>query len=140
MDKVNLSFHGIQDLCSIHYRDIMEHKDVKRFLLSRRVRFINPWGKFDYAYFGDFYFKGDVMMLITKDKDYTPYHKNDQMANTLWSTVPIIFAGVDTRIIDDLGREIFTGDVVSYQGYTSVVRYFWKTTCPIASPFFTSIS
>ena len=124
MDKVNFSFRGIQDLCSMHYRDIMERKDVKRFLQSRRVRFISPWGKFDYAYFGDFYFKGDVMMLITKSSDYTPYHKNDQLAHTLCSTVPVIFAGVETRMKDDLGYEIFTGDVVSYQGYTSVVRYF----------------
>lgn len=130
MEKVNFSFRGIQDMCSIHYRDIMERKDIKKFLLSRRVRFINPWGKFDYAYFGDYYFNGDVMMLITKDSDYTPYHKNDQLAHTLWSTVPVIFAGVDTRIEDDYGREIFTGDVVSYQGYTSVVRYFGDAEVP----------
>lgn len=130
MYKVNFSFRGIQDMCSIHYRDIMERKDVKRFLHGRRVRFINPWGKFDYAYFGDYYFNGDVMMLITKDSDYTPYHKNDQLAHTLWSTVPVIYAGVDTRITDDYGREIFTGDVVSYQGYTSVVRYFRDAEVP----------
>ncbi len=124
MERVNFSFRGIQDMCRIHYRDIMERKDVKSVLLSRSVRFINPMGKFDYAYFGDFYFDGDVMMLITRDRDYTPYHKNDQLAHTLWSTVPVIFAGVDTRLKDDLGREIFTGDVVTYQGCTSVVRYF----------------
>jgi len=124
MDKVNFSFRGIQDMCRIHYRDIMERKDIKRFLLSRRVRFINPWGKFDYAYFGDFYFDGDVMMLITKDEDYVPYHKNDQLSHTLLSTVPVIFAGVDTWLKDDMDREIFTGDVATYQGYTSVVRYF----------------
>ena len=53
------------------------------------------------------------MMLITKDSDYTPYHKNDQLAHTLWSTVPVIFAGVDTGIKDDLWRDIYTGDVVS---------------------------
>ena len=124
MDKVNFSFRGIQDLCRIYYRDIIERRNIKRFLLSRRVRFINPWGKFDYAYFGDFYFDGDVMMLITKDKDYVPYHKNDQLAHTLLSTIPVIFAGVETKLKDDMGREIFTGDVVTYQGYTSLVRYF----------------
>jgi hypothetical protein len=108
----------------------MERKDVKKFLLNRKVRFINPWGEFDYADFGDFYFKGDVMMLITNDHDYTPYHKNDQLAHTLWSTVPVIFAGVDTGIKDDLWRDIYTGDVVSYQGYTSVVRYFGDSEFP----------
>ena len=130
MERVNFSFCGILDMCSLHYRDIMERKDVKKFLLNRKVRFINPWGEFDYAYFGDFYFKGNVMMLITKDSDYTPYHKNDQLAHTLWSTVPVIFAGVDTGIKDDLWRDIYTGDVVSYQGYTSVVRYFGDSEYP----------
>ena len=123
MDQLNLSFLGILDMCSMHYRDIMERKDIKRLLQSRRVRFINPMGKFDYAYFGDFYFNMDRMMLITKNRDYVPYHKPDQLAHTLWSTVPVIFAGVETRMRDDEGRDIFTGDVVTYQRWTSVVRY-----------------
>ena len=130
MERVNFSFRGIQDLCSHHYRDIMERRDVKKFFLNRKVRFINPWGEFDYADFGDFYFKGDVMMLITKDGNYTPYHKNDQLAHTLWSTVPVIFAGVDTGIKDNNWRDIYTGDVVTYQGYTSVVRYFGDSEIP----------
>ncbi len=123
MDQLNLSFLGILDMCSMHYREIMERKDIKRLLQSRRVRYINPMGKFDYAYFGDFYFNMDRMMLITKNRDYVPYHKPDQLAHTLWSTVPVIFAGVETRMKDDEGREIFTGDVVTYQRWTSVVRY-----------------
>ena len=130
MDNVIFSFRGIQDLCRVYYRDIIERKDIKHFLLSRRVRFINPMGRFDYAYFGDYYFNGDVMMLITKDRNYTPYHKPDQMSHTLWSTVPVIFAGVETRLKDDMGQVIFTGDVVTYQGYTSVVRYFGNTDIP----------
>lgn len=130
MDNVNFSFRGIQDLCRVYYRDIIERKDIKHFLLSRRVRFINPMGRFDYAYFGDYYFNGDVMMLITKDHNYTPYHKPDQMSHTLWSTVPVIFAGVETRLKDDMGQVIFTGDVVSYKGYTSFVRYFSDSLVP----------
>ncbi len=130
MERVNFSFRGIQDLCSHHYRDIMERRDVKKFFLNRKVRFINPWGEFDYADFGDFYFKGDVMMLITKDGNYTPYHKNNQLAHTLWSTVPVIFAGVDTEIKDNNWSDIYTGDVVTYQGYTSVVRYFGDSEIP----------
>ena len=50
MDNVNFSFRGIQDLCRVYYRDIIERKDIKHFLLSRRVRFINPMGRFDYVY------------------------------------------------------------------------------------------
>ena len=124
------SFRGIQDLCRMHFNEIKERKELKTILESRRVRFINPVGEFDYTYFGDFYFVGDVMMLITKDKNYTIYHKPDQLSNTLWSTVPVIFAGVDTRCKDDVGREIFTGDVVTYQNYTSVVRYFGDSSVP----------
>lgn len=130
MDNINYSFRGIKNLCRVYYRDILERKNIRRVLLSRRVRFINPMGKFDYAYFGDFYFDGDVMMLITKDIDYVAYHKPDQLSDTLWSTVPVIFAGVDTRVKDDMGREIFTGDVVTYEGYTSVVRYFGENDIP----------
>lgn len=130
MEKINFSFRGIQDLCRVYFRDILERKDVKRVLLSRRVRFINPMGKFDYAYFGDYYFNGDVMMLITKDMEYVSYHKPDKLSHTLWSTVPVIFAGVDTRIKDDKGHEVFTGDVVTYENHTSVVRYFGDADVP----------
>lgn len=124
------SFRGIQDLCRMHFGEIKERKEMKSVLDGRRVRFINPAGEFDYTYFGDFYFVGDVMMLITKDKDYTIYHKPDQISNTLWSTVPVIFAGVDTWYKDDVGREIFTGDVVTYQNYTSIVRHFGDSKVP----------
>lgn len=130
MGNINFSFRGIQDLCKAHYRDILERKDIRSVLLSRQVRFINPNGKFDYVYFGDFYFNGDVMMLITKEKDYVAYHKPDQLSHTLWSTVPVIFAGVDTRLTDDMGHKIFTGDVVTYGNYTSVVRYFSDSDIP----------
>ena len=118
MDNINFSFRGIQDLCQVYYRDILERKDIRRVLISRRIRFINPMGKFDYAYFGDYYFNGDVMMFITKDEDYVAYHKPDQLSHTLWSTVPVIFAGVDTRMKDDKGREIFTGVMLSLMSTT----------------------
>lgn len=130
MENNKFSFRGIQELCNIHLHDILERKDLRVVLLGRRVRFINPMGKFDYTYFGDFYFDGNVMMLITKDKEYVAYHKPDKLKHTLWSTVPVIFAGVDTWLKDDMKREIFTGDVVTYQLYTSVVRYFGFSDIP----------
>lgn len=124
------SYRGIQDLCRIHYRDIMDRKDVKDVLDDRLVRFITPLGKFDYAYFGDFYFDGDVMMLITKNLEYTRFHKPDQLSNTLWSTVPVIYAGVNTWLRDDQRQDIYTGDVVSCGMYTSFVRYFGSSCDP----------
>ena len=69
------------------------------------------------------------MILLTKDHKYTKFHKALNLS-TLWSMVPVIFAGVDTRFKDDLNQEIFTGDVVSYKGYTSFVRYFGDSSIP----------
>ena len=126
------SFRGIQDLCRKYHRQIVASPDknnLKSVLDGRRVRFINPLGEFDYTYFGEFTFDGDVMILWTKKMEYTRFHKPLDTF-TLWSQVPVIFAGVDTRFKDDQYQEIFTGDVVSYKGYTSFVRYFGDSTIP----------
>ena len=130
MEHNKFSLEGIFDLCQQYCNDIYERKDLKHVLNRRKVRFINPEGKFDYAYFGDFYFKSmERMMLVTKNRAYTRYHQCDQMGNSLWSTVPVIFAGVQTGYRDDTGREIYTGDIASVKeengelGFTSVVRY-----------------
>lgn len=130
MEMCKFSLESIFDLCQKYRNDIFERKDLKKILDNRKVRFITPEGKFDYAYFGDFYFKSmERMMLVTKNRAYTKYHQCDQMGNSLWSTAPIIFAGVQTGCHDDTGREIYTGDIVSVigddgkYGFTSVVRY-----------------
>lgn len=126
------SFLGIKELCEKYQDEILslDNKDLKKVLESRRVRFIDPLGNFEYAYFGDFYFDGDVMMLITKEMEYNSFHKPGELSDTLWSTVPVIFAGVDTRYRDDHYQDIFTGDVVSYLGYTSYVRYLGESNIP----------
>lgn len=131
-DFSKYSFIGIQELCREHYKEIMQSHDsdkLKTILDNRRVRFINPLGYFDYAYFGDFTFDGDVMILWSKDIEYTRFHK-PLHTSTLLSQVPVIFAGVDTKYRDDQNQEIFTGDVVSHRGYTSLVRYFGDSTTP----------
>ena len=67
MEHNKFSLEGIFDLCQQYRNDIYERKDLKHVLNRRKVRFINPEGKFDYAYFGDFYFKAmERMMLVTK--------------------------------------------------------------------------
>jgi hypothetical protein len=126
------SFRGLQDLCREHRRKIMmslDRESLKAILDNRRVRFVNPLGNFDYAYFGEFTFDGDVMILWTKKMEYTRFHKPLDTFS-LWSQVPVVFAGVDTRYRDDQNQEIFTGDVVSYKGYTSFVRYFGNSSVP----------
>lgn len=134
MQESIFSYRGLRQLCNLHLEEIIElHSCSRSFydglegvLEHRQVRFINPNGQFDYTKFGHFYFdKEGVMMLITDDKDYTIYHRPDILSDTFWSTVPVIFAGVDIRMKDDMGRDVFTGDVVTYQSYTSVVRYLY---------------
>ena len=107
----------------------LDRESLKAILDNRRVRFVNPLGNFDYAYFGEFTFDGDVMILWTKKMEYTRFHKPLDTFS-LWSQVPVVFAGVDTRYRDDQNQEVFTGDVVSYKGYTSFVRYIGESKVP----------
>ncbi|MDD6358111.1 MAG: hypothetical protein PUG15_08515 [Bacteroidales bacterium] len=126
------SFRGIQDLCQKYHRQIVASPDennLKYVLDGRRVRFINPLGYFDYAYFGEFTFDGDVMILWTKKMEYARFHKPLDTFS-LWSQVPVIFAGVDTGFKDDQHEDIFTGDVVTYRGDTSFVRYLSDSVVP----------
>lgn len=118
------SYQGIYDLCREHFKDILKRKPLQSVLDFKRVRFVNPRGRFDYCCFGDFYFSsGNVMMLITKDLTYSKYHRPDQMSNKLWSTVPMIFAGVETGVKDDAGHDIFTYDYCDYGMYRLMVQY-----------------
>lgn len=124
METQRYSFNAIYDLCRCHYEDILMRKPLKHILDNRRVRFINPRGKLDYCYFGDFYFSsGNVMMFITSSLDYVRYHRPDQLSNTLWSTVPVIFAGVETNVCDDNGNAIFTYDICDFSMYALMVQY-----------------
>lgn len=127
------SFRGIQELYQRHKREIhmsLNRATLKAVLDNRKVRFVSPLGTYDYAYFGEFTFEGNVMMLWTKKMEYTKFHRPSEIPNTKWSVVPVIFAGVDTRCKDDHYQEIFTGDVVTYKGYTSFVRYFGDSEVP----------
>ncbi len=124
MTPHQFSYQGIFDLERNHHEDILNRKPLKHLLKDRKIRFVNPKGRFDYCYFGDFYFSsGNVMMLITNDLFYTRYHRPDQMSNTFWSTVPVIFAGVETSFKDDDGNEIFTYDYCDFGRYRLMVQY-----------------
>lgn len=124
MNPPLFSYQGIFDLERKHHEDILNRKPLKHVLEDRKIRFVNPMGKFDFCYFGDFYFDtGNVMMLITNNLSYTRYHRPDQMSNTLWSTVPVIFAGVETGFKDDAGNEIFTYDCCDFGRYRLMVQY-----------------
>lgn len=138
----DFSFTGIRQLCRLHLEEILdvhdcdmdsvEHRRLMNrlggLLENRKIRYVDPFGKFGYTKFGHFYFdENDVMMLITKERDLTLYHRPDILSYTLWSTVPVIFAGIDTRCTDDSHQPIFTGDVVTIDDMSSLVRYFHPT-------------
>lgn len=125
MEANKFSLMGIYDLCRKYYREIIgQQSSLEHVLDDRLVRFINPFGQFDYARFGDFYFgDGEVMMLITTKEEYIHYHRPDQLTNSLMMTVPVIFAGVDTEVKDAGGNKIFTYDVCEYGMYKLMVQY-----------------
>lgn len=125
------SYQGIRELCRDNIDSIAGRKEIANLLEHRRIRYIAPDGSFNFTKFGDFYFDSmGVMMLITKEKTYQRYHRPDLLSQTLWSTIPVIYAGVDTRYKDDSNSEIFTGDIVSCEGYVSLVRYFGDNNVP----------
>ena len=68
MNTHQFSYQGVFDLERKHHEDILNRKPLKHLLEDRKIRFVNPMGRFDFCYFGDFYFDtGNVMMLITND-------------------------------------------------------------------------
>lgn len=120
------SYQGIYELCSKYFQEIKERKPLKHILKNRKVRFILPNGSWKYAFFGDFYFNSsNVMMWICSDPYDASFHQPDMLSDTLWTTIPVIFAGVETLWQDDCGQEIYTGDIVTVDGYTSLVRYLF---------------
>ncbi len=114
MDHVNnFNFESLRQLCKEHFQEIKERKNLEQILGRKQVRYIDPEGKFGYTTFGNFYFDSmGVMMLVTKEHPMTWYHRPDAMNDTLWSTVPVIYAGIEIGQVDDKRNHIFTGDVV----------------------------
>lgn len=108
-----LNYWGLVKLCIEYKEDIKARKNLSAVLVGRKVRYVDQQGHFGYTQFGDFYFTSmGVMMLITTDRNLTWYHSPDEMSRTLYSTVPVFFAGIEIGLKDDLGRGIYTGDVV----------------------------
>lgn len=108
-----LNYESLVELCKEYKEDIKARKKLTGVLGNRKVRYVDQEGRFGYTQFGDFYFTSmGVMMLITTDKDLTWYHMPDEMCGTLYSTVPVFFAGFETGFKDNTGRDIYTGDVV----------------------------
>lgn len=128
----NYNYESIKALCQEYRADIMARKELGHVLNGKRVRFVDKEGRFGYAKFGEFFFRSmGVMMLITKDTKYTWYHEPDCMGDSFLSTVPVLYAGVETGFKDDCYNPIFTGDIVTVRRglmkYTLMVR--WLPDC-----------
>lgn len=120
--ELHKTLHGLMQLCLDHMNEIREHKELGYVLKNSKVRYISPTGQFEYTTFGHFYFNSmGVMMLITRRK-YTEYRIMDEPMG-YWSTVPVIFAGIDTGFKYDNREPIFSDDVCCANGCTSVVRF-----------------
>ena len=133
MEKANnFNYEDICRLCREHYQEIVERKNLSYILQNRKVRYIDPEGRFDYTTFGNFYVTSrNVMMLVMREPFIARYHRPDSMRDSLWSAVPVLFAGVETGGRDSRGREIYTGDVlqVSEPAHcTGTVVYFSDAT------------
>ena len=98
MEKANnFNYEDICRLCREHYQEIVERKNLSYILQNRKVRYIDPEGRFDYTTFGNFYVTSrNVMMLVTREPFIARYHRPDSMRDSLWSAVPVLFAGVET--------------------------------------------
>lgn len=109
----NYSYERIKELCQEHFQEIAEREDIAYVLNNKCVRYVDPDCHFGYAKFGDFYFnRRGAMMLVTKDYPIAIYHRLDRLENSLWSTVPVFFAGIETGLCDCHGQMIYSGDVL----------------------------
>lgn len=105
MEKANnFNYEDICRLCREHYQEIVERKNLSYILQNRKVRYIDPEGRFDYTTFGNFYVTSrNVMMLVTREPFIARYHRPDSMRDSLWSAVPVLFAGVETGGVGTVG-------------------------------------
>lgn len=109
----NYSYERLMELCQEHFDEIAERQDVTYVLNNKHVRYVDPNCYFGYAKFGDFYFTSrKAMMLVTKDRNLALYHHPDKLEDSLWSTVPVFFAGFETGMCDCHGKMIYSGDVL----------------------------
>lgn len=109
----NYNYEDICILCREHYQEIVERKDLAYILQNKKVRYIDPEGHWGYTTFGNFYVTSrDAMMLVTREFPIARYHQPDSMRDSLWSTVPVLFAGIETGMRDSKGQDIYTGDVL----------------------------
>ncbi len=110
----NYRFEDLVHLCREHYQEIEERKELSYLLQKKKVRYIDPEGHFGYTTFGNFYFDSrDVMILVTKEFPIVRHHRPDSMRDTLWSTIPVLFAGIETGMKDSKGQDIYSCDVLS---------------------------
>jgi len=111
---------SLKEFCNSHLLEIATD-GLGEESQSVKIRFIDLTGNFGYTNLGRFFYVEDCMYLITKDEKYQPDHNPDILdfnedleflKFTNYYIARVIFAGIFTGFYDDMGKRIFTGDVV----------------------------
>ena len=117
-----------------HFYKLMDEKK----LVEKGIRYINPFGEFDYAKFGSYFFFRDGIYAITEDIKYKDFEIEKEYFDSIfhrhncWQQfiIKVTYAGHDTGFIDDQKIKIFTGDILLIKGSYSKDRiphkYFLK--------------
>lgn len=112
----------LRHLCQKYRHKIGSGKNNS--LPSIKVRYVSEDKKFDYAYFGDFFFFGEDFYVWESDEKYAEDHNQDVVQAIFDSPCSgrgyarrVIFAGVMTDFKDSNGENIYTGDVIEIKKY-----------------------
>lgn len=114
-------------LCQKYRHDIAT--GTNKFLPGIKVRYVAANKKFDYAYFGDFFFFGDDFYVWEKDDKYAEDHNQDVVMAVFEDECKgrgyarrVLFAGVMTPFKDCNGENIYTGDVIQIEKEKEMTR------------------
>lgn len=125
-----INLESLKEFCSQHLSEIATDSFHLKNNLTK-VRYIDLDGKFNYVSLGRFFFVDDCMYVMTNEDRYEEYHNPDilefdeeldYLRYMGFYIVRAIFAGIYTGFIDDKGKKIFTGDVVSAKVFVIVTR------------------
>lgn len=107
------------DLISF-WGDVGIHSEDDWMKYLRKIRFINPENKFDYAKYGDYFFIDNDLYILTDREGYRDFDVKLEFMKLLPASIIFTnkylikgkFAGYDMLRRDDRGERIYYGDIV----------------------------
>ena len=119
----------LKTLCKKHLYEI--GAAIDDFLPTIKTRYVVEQGKFDYKYFGDFFFFDDDLYVWDKDDKWAEDHNQDVVEGVFGDECEsrgyahrAIFAGVETEFKDCNGERIYTGDVIEVVQNEHFTKYY----------------